>query len=561
MAQGSFTCLGTGSLGAKAGGLARIAGLLDVAIAPAFEPHIAIEIPPLTAIATDVFDRFIDANRLSGLRSTALPDREIAAAFAAATLPASLLADLDAWLARVRVPLAVRSSSLLEDGAARPFAGVYATRMLANSHPDIEVRREELARAIKYVYASTFFRRARDYFGVGGRASGGDRMGVLIQEVIGTEGHGRFYPHVSGVARSLNFYPFGLARPSDGVVDLALGLGKAIVDDGVAWSYSPACPHANPPYNTPRDLVKQSQKEFWAVDLASAEGRSAGEGDALKKCGLAEAEQDGALGFVASTYLADDDRIVAGVSRPGPRIVDFAPLLKADLVPMTRLISELLDRGRELLATPVEIEFAMTFRDHPGPARFGFLQIRPMADAYSPVQVEVDELSSPGALVASESALGNGDVDTIRDIVYVRPQHFEPAQAKAIAGDLQALNRTLTLAGRPYMLVGLGRWGSSDPSAGIPVDFAQISGARVIVESAFPEADLMLSQGSHFFHNITSFRVLYLAVSDLRKGRVDWDWLDAQPAIAQTDRLRHLWLPAPLRVKVDGRTSRGVVLR
>ncbi len=561
MVHGRFTCVGTGSLGAKAGGLARVAGVIDASIAAAFQAEIAVEIPPLTVIATDIFERFIDENRLSGLRSAVVPDRDIAAAFAAASLPARLLADLQVLAATVRVPLAVRSSSLLEDGASRPFAGVYATRMLANNHADVDVRREQLASAVKYVYASTFFRRARDYFGIGGRSGGGDRMGVVIQEIVGTERHGRFYPCVSGVARSLNFYPFGLARPSDGVVDLALGLGKAIVDDGMAWSYSPACPQANPPYNTPRDLVKQSQKEFWAVDLSQAASGTAGERDALRQYGLAEAEEDGALGFVASTYLADDDRIVAGVSRAGPRVVDFAPILKADLVPLNRLIGELLARGQEILKAPVEIEFALTFPREPGPARFGFLQIRPMADAYSPVHVEVDELSSPGAVVASESALGNGDTDTIRDIVYVRPQPFDVTQAKAIAGELQALNRTLTVAGRPYMLVGLGRWGSSDPSAGVPVDFAQISGARVIVESAFPDADLMLSQGSHFFHNITSFRVLYLAVSDLRKGRVDWSWLDAQPAAAQTTRLRHLYLPAPLRVKVDGRTGRGVVLR
>ena len=561
MPHGSFMCLGTGSMGAKAAGLARIAGLLESTVAPAFQADIAVEIPRLAVIATDAFDRLIDDNRLSRLRAIAPPDRDIAAAFAAATLPPSLLADLQAWLAQAQGPLAVRSSSLLEDGAARPFAGVYATRMLANNHPDLGVRREQLVGAIKLVYASTFFRRARDYFGIDGRPAGGDRMGVVIQEVIGTEGHGRFYPHVSGVARSLNFYPFGLARPTDGVVDLALGLGKSIVDDGVAWSYSPACPHANPPYNAPRDLVKQGQKEFWAVDLAHGGDRPTDEGDAVRKYGLAEAEEDGALDYVASTYLADDDRIVTGISRPGPRIVDFAPLLKADLVPLTPLISELLDRGRKILATPVEIEFALTFPRRPGPARFGFLQIRPMADAYAPVQVDVDELSSPGAVVASESALGNGDLDTIRDVVYVRPQHFDPAQGRTIAGELQALNRTLTLAGRPYMLVGVGRWGSSDPTAGVPVDFAQISGARVIVESALPETDLMLSQGSHFFHNVTSFRVLYLAVSDLRTGRVDWAWLEAQPAAAQTDRLRHLWLPAPLHVKVDGRTGRGVVLR
>ena len=561
MARASFRCLGTGSVGAKAGGLARVAGLLDASIAPAFAPDIAIGIPPLTVVATDVFERFIDENRLSGLGSAVASDRDIAAAFDRATLPAVLLADLEAWLAKARLPLAVRSSSLLEDAAAGPLAGVYATRMLANSHPDVAVRREELARAIKYVYASTFFRKARDYAAVAGGADAGDRMAVIIQEVVGTESNGRFYPHVSGVARSLNFYPFGLARPDDGVADLALGMGKTIVQDGMAWSYSPACPQANPPYNRPLDLVQQSQREFWAIDLGRVGSGHADGDDAMRQYGLTEAEEDGALRYVASTYLADDDRIVAGVDRRGARIVDFAPLLKSEIVPLTPLIIELLERGRGIVAAPVEIEFAMAFGDHPRrPARFGFLQIRPMADAYSPVQVQVDELGGPRALVASDSALGNGDVETIQDVVYVKPHRIQPRDAKAVTGELEALNRALTGAGRPYLLIGPGRWGSSDPSAGIPVDFAQISGARVIVEAAFPETDLMLSQGSHFFHNITSFRVLYLAVSD-RNGRVDWAWLDARPAIADTGRLRHLRLPAPLRVKVDGRSSRGVVLR
>jgi hypothetical protein len=561
MFQGSFTRLGAGSLGAKAGGLARITSVIEAKIAPTFRADIAVEVPRLAAVATDVFDRFMDQNRLDGFRSMALPDPETASAFANAGLSVSWLAGLDAWLAQAQGPLTVRSSSLLEDGATRPFAGVYATRMLANSHPDLDVRREQVIAAIKYVYASTFFRRARDYFAVDGRATAGDRMGVVIQDVIGTASHGRFYPHVSGVARSLNFYPFGLAKASDGVVDLALGLGKAIVHDGVAWSYSPACPQANPPYNRPRDLVKQSQKEFWAIDLARSLHRPTEGGDAATKYALIDAEKDGVLEYVASTYLADDDRIVAGVGRQGPRIVDFAPILKANLVPLTPLIAELLDRGQTMLRAPVEIEFAMTFQDPPRPARFGFLQIRPMADAYAPVQVEVDDLRSAAAVVSSESALGNGDLNHVRDVVYVRPQHYDPGQARAVASELQALNRILTVAGRSYLLVGPGRWGSSDPTAGIPVDFAQISAARVIVESALPDTDLMLSQGSHFFHNITSFRVLYLAVSDRRAGRVDWDWLEAQPAAAQTDRIRHLWLKSPLQVKVDGRTGRGVILR
>ena len=333
MARDRVRHIGTGSAGAKARGLTDIADLVETSIAPAFAPDIAVAVPPLVVVGTDVFDRFIDDNGLGGLPSTTPADRDIAAAFDRAALPAGFRPDLESWLAGVRHPLAVRSSSVLEDAAALPFAGVYATRMLANNHPDVRVRSAELARAIKYVYASTWFSRARDYAAAAGRPDLRDKMAVIIQPIVGTAGKGRFYPHVSGVARSFNFYPFGLARPDDGVVDLALGLGKAIVDDGVAWSWSPACPQANPPYNCPADLLTQSQRQFWAVALAGGDVPRENGADALARFGLTDAEADGALRFVASTYLPDDDRIVAGVDRAGARLVDFAPLLKAELVP------------------------------------------------------------------------------------------------------------------------------------------------------------------------------------------------------------------------------------
>jgi hypothetical protein len=557
-----FTCIGTGSLGAKAHGLAGIRGILETTIAPSFAPAVQLDIPRATVITAGFFDLFIEQNALSAVASSPLADHEIAAAFQKAALPPQLVGDLRAFLAQVRVPLAVRSSSLLEDAMREPFAGVYATRLVRNDHPDLEGRLEELAGAIKYIYASTFFKKAKEYFAATGHSRSDERMAVLIQEVVGTRRNDRFYPHVSGVARSCNFYPLGIARPEDGVVELALGLGTIIVDEGVAWSYSPACPQASPPYNTPRDLLNQTQKDFWAIDLARREDHHGmNEPGCLRKYTLSDAEQDGTLSFIASTYVADDDRIVMGITRPGPRIVDFGPMLKTDLLPLTALLKELLRSCQAALGTPVAIEFAMTFPDPEAlPARFGFLQVRPMAASYSQVEVAIDELDEPNVLVASECALGNGAIGSIRDVVYVKPKTFETRHTRSIGLELEAINRGLVAAQCPYVLIGFGRWGTTDPSAGIPVDFGQISGARVIVESTLPNLDFTLSQGSHFFHNITSFKVLYFCVRHTGRHVIAWEWLDAQQALTETAFVRHVRLSSPLRIKVDGRTSRGVIV-
>lgn len=558
-----FTCIGTGSLGAKARSLRAVARIVENDVGSAFAPAIRVEIPLSVVVATGFFENFLRSNRLLDyLAASPLTDRQIGEAFSLARLPAGLTADLKAFLAQVNVPLAVRSSSVLEDSMSEPFAGVYRTIMAANSHADLDVRLSELSGAIKQVYASTFFKRARDYRRVAGRADGDEMMAVIVQELVGSMRRSRFYPEISGVARSYNFYPIGLATPADGVVDLALGFGRAIVEDGVSWAYSPSCPHANPPYNTPRDLLEQTQKEFWALDLSLPTGGHDAGSDALRKHTLADAERDGSLSFLASTYLPDDDRIVPGTGRPGPRLVDFAPILKAGQLPLNALVTELLAECRKAIGSAVELEFAAACPDAGKPyARFGFLQVRPMAGAYPEVEVRLDEIPRDRLLLASDCALGNGHVETIRDIVYVRPQAYDARRGHAIARALEEMNRSLAGAGRPYVLIGLGRWGTSDPSAGTPVEFAQVSGARVIVEASSPGMNVMFSQGMHFFHNITSFRVIYLCVSHSSGRGVDWDWLEAQNVEHGTDLVRHVRLASPLDVRVDGRAGVGVIAR
>ena len=558
-----FTYIGDGTLGAKASGLARLAYLLDEDIAPEFKSTIGVDIPLLTVISANIFDQFLYHNGLTELAETSESDASIARAFQKAKLPVEVVQDLSAFLSRINTPLAIRSSSLLEDTMGEPFAGVYATRMTPNNQSKLADRLESLIRGIKYVYASTFLKKAKDYLGAVRRSSREEKMSVIIQEVVGGAYADRYYPHISGVARSHNFYPLGLAQPGDGVVDLALGLGKTVVEDGVAWSYSPAYPHVSPPYNTVRDLLKQTQREFWAIEMvAYPDLPSVDRLDSLRKYELSSAEKDGALEYLASTYRTADDRVEMGISGTGPRILNFAPILKGDTLPLTPLLQRLLNACEQALGNMVAIEFAMTLSpDGSAPARLGFLQARPMVVSDMLVKVPVQLLESDEALVASESALGNGRISSVQDIVYLKPEVFDIAHSRMIGQELDIINRSLLAQKAPYLLIGFGRWGSSDPSAGIPINFGQISGARVIVEATLPNINFMLSQGSHFFHNLTSFKILYFSVSHAGPYQVDWRWLDMQSPVAETQFVRHVRTSSPLEIRVDGRTGRGVILK
>jgi hypothetical protein len=556
-----FTVIGRGSLGGKAQGLALMKDILEGQLAPSLRPEIEVAVPTLTVITTEFFELFMRQNDLFDVASSSARDDQVAIAFQRASLPPQLVGDLRALIEQVHTPLAVRSSSMLEDAMFEPFASVYATKMIPNNQVDADTRFRKLVEAVKFVYASTFFKDAKNYLQATVHTMNDEKMAVIIQEVVGVRHGQRFYPHISGVARSYNFYPLGLAKPAEGIVNLALGLGKTIVDDGVAWSYSPGYPQANPPYNTLDDLLAQAQREFWAVNMdLPLEYNPIKENEHIMKFSLEDAENDGILRFIASTYRAQDDKIVYGITESGPRVVDFAPILKFDLIPLNRLLKELLKLCEDTLQKMVEVEFAMTLDEGRGtPARFGFLQVRPMVVSEANVEVSLAELMGKNVLAASESALGNGVLGSIQDVVYVKPEKFNVHHSEAVASELEGLNYPLVEEGRPYLLIGFGRWGTSDPQAGIPVNFGQICGAKVIIESALPETSTMLSQGSHFFHNITSFKVFYFSISPSDKYTIDWGWLNGQNAVHDTEFVRHLRLPAPLKIKVDGRTSRGVI--
>jgi hypothetical protein len=538
-----------------------MADILEQQLSGQFAPDIQVVIPTLTVITTDFFDFFMKDNRLYDIALSEARDDLIAQAFQKAELPAPLVGDLRALISQVHSPLAIRSSSMLEDAMFEPFASVYATKMIPNNQWDGDTRFRKLAEAIKYVYASTFFKDAKNYMRATKHTTADEKMAVIIQEVVGVRHGNRFYPHLSGVARSHNFYPLGHAKPGDGVIDLALGLGKSIVDDGVGWSFSPAYPQANPPYISISELLEQSQTAFWAINMGPpGEYNPIQETEYMLKFNLEDAERDGTLRFLASTYRPQDDKIVFGVVEKGPRIIDFAPILKLELIPLNKMLRALLNLCEDTLERMVEIEFAMTLDEkHGSPARFGFLQVRPMVVSEAKVDVSLTELEGDHVLVASESVLGNGILDSIQDIVYVKPEKFRAHETQNIAAQLEEMNYQLGASHVPYLLIGFGRWGSTDPLGGIPVNFGQISGAKAIVESTLPEMNFMLSQGTHFFHNITSFRVLYFSVPHWEKYTIDWNWLRQQMAVSETEHVRHIKLSSPLTIKVDGTTSRGVI--
>jgi len=560
-ADQTFTRIGSGRIGGKAAGLDLVRREVLSRIDPGEFPQFDIVVPTLTVLTTDLFDSFLERNDLAEAAGGDDPDDRIAHAFQRGELPAEFVGDLRALITGVHTPLAVRSSSLLEDALAHPFAGVYGTKMTPNNQPDTDTRFRRFVEAVKFVYASTFFRQPKSYLRSIDQTVDSEKMAVIVQEIVGTRYDDRFYPAISGVARSYSYYPSGHADPEDGVVSLALGLGKQIVDGGLSWTYSPAYPKAPAPYNDLGDLMKNTQTKFWAVHMGTPPlPDPIRETEYLSRLDLESAEWDGTLEHLVSTLPAGSETLRAGLHGKGPRVLNFAPMLTLDTLPLNALVRRLLALTEEALGGAVEIEFAIALeRDGERKARFGFLQARPMMVATEPVTVTEEERHGDSVLVSSDRALGNGARTDIRDIIYVRPEAFEAKFTARIAAELDALNRTLVAEERPYLLIGFGRWGSSDPWLGIPVDWGQISGARVLVEATLPQMAPDLSQGSHFFHNMISFSVLYLSVRHSDEHAIRWDWMDRQEAVRETQFLRHIRLPDPVSVRVDGRSGRGVI--
>ncbi|MFA6032565.1 MAG: PEP/pyruvate-binding domain-containing protein [Myxococcota bacterium] len=557
--------IGSGSIGGKARGMAFVSGILNRYGIRHHFPGVRIFVPGSVVLCTEVFSQFIEDNKLMSLALSCDDEAVIAQAFQKARFPETIREQLRSFLRGITYPLAVRSSSILEDSLFQPFAGVYETYMVANNNADLERRLADLLSAVKGVYASTFTRQAKDYVRATNYRLEEEKMAVIIQRVIGNRYGSRFYPHFSGVVRSHNSYPMPPMKSEDGTVAMALGLGKTVVDGDASISFSPRHPRKIIGWSGTQDYLKYSQREFYALDLAASgmHGALPSENFVLSLNDLEVAEDDGTLGPVASTYSYENDAMYDGLSRGGQRIVSFAPILKDRYFPLGEILQVIMDMGRWGMNSPVEIEFAVNLMPQAhGDKEFGVLQMRPLVLNAEQDDVNIEGVDEKDIVCRSPKVLGNGKIDNIRDIVLVDIDRFERSKSSEVAQEVSKYNIRLNDEGRPYLLIGMGRWGSSDPWMGIPVAWGSISGARVIVETGFRDFRVTPSQGSHFFQNLTSFSVGYFTINEFQnEGSIDWKWLMEQTPVSSLNYTRHIRLDSPLMVKINGRTNEGIIIK
>ncbi|MEE8277962.1 MAG: PEP/pyruvate-binding domain-containing protein [Thermoanaerobaculia bacterium] len=571
-----FSRIDQGSLGGKARGIAFLNQSL-ARIDPRQFNGLRVKVPKTVVVTTDRFDDFLENGDLNDFAYACDDDRQIARRFLDARLSDDLRSDLAFIAHHIDGPLAIRSSSMLEDSLHQPMAGVYITVMIPNNSRDPEVRLREIASAVKLVYASTFFQNPKAFLSSTGNRVEEEKMAVAIQKLVGRRHGGRYYPSFSGLAQSHNFYPIGPQKAEEGVVNVALGLGRMVVEEGQALRFSPKHPEILPQLFSAKSMLDNTQRGFYALDMEGSCCEP--ETDLLTnvKCyDLEVAERDGTLQPVGSVYCPDDQRIRDDLSLPGPRIVTFNNLLKHSAIPLAETLSDLLAIAKQGLAAPAEIEFACEMGDWGRPASAGrerlqpelyLLQVRPFGSRATHRELAKLKYEAEEALCASNRSLGHGLEEELRDLIYVRPEHWQAAANKQIADEIGQLNRALQAEGRPYLLIGPGRWGTADPWLGIPVKWSQISSVRVLIEASPEGYAVEPSQGTHFFQNITALQIGYLTLppgaekSDGSQEFLDWEWLDEQPAATETRHLRHLRFDTPLTVAIDGRKSRGVILK
>ena len=558
----NFARIGDGSLGGKGRGLAFIGAM--VKRYPKLESdNFAVNIPKTVVICTDIFDEFMETNELYPVALGDADDETILRYFLRASLPSRLIEDLMAFFDVVKSPIAVRSSSLLEDSHYQPFAGIYSTYMV----PKIEEKYDMLrtvSDAIKAVYASVFYKDSKAYMTATSNLIDQEKMAVVLQEVVGSRYNDHFYPTMSGVARSLNFYPIGNEKAEDGIANIALGLGKYIVDGGQTLRFSPRHPHSILQMSTMDFALRETQTRFYALDLKNmAEAFSVDDAFNLVKLGLKEADAEGSLKYIVSTYDPYDQIIRDGYYPGGRKILSFVNILQHDVFPLADTLDQILRIGQQEMGRPVEIEFAVNMdpSDHTR-ATFYLLQIRPIVDNKEIMDEDLSLVKNEETILSSTSVLGHGIVGDVQDIIYVKTGAFNSSNNQLIAYEIEKMNRSFTDQEKGYVLVGPGRWGSSDSWLGIPVKWPHISNARVIVECGLENYRVDPSQGTHFFQNLTSFGVGYFTVNPFKgDGWFDEAFLNAQPAVEETEYLRHVRFDAPITIKMDGKKSLGVVLK
>jgi len=559
-----FVKIGQGSMGGKGRSLAFMSGLLQHRndLMERY-PDVHIRIPKTLVVSTDGFEAFIAANGLQHFATEEHPDAAVAAAFLAANLPDWLLKQFETFLGQVDYPLSIRSSSLLEDAHFQPYAGLYHTYMIPNNHADPSVRLQQLVRAVKLVYASTFYEGPKAFAQRTGTKAQEEAMAILIQELAGAAHGAYYYPTLSGVAQSYNFYPFSKMKPEEGIAVIALGMGKTVVDGERALRFSPRYPNMLPQFSTVDDVLAHSQRYFYALRIhPPGETLNFNLNSNLDKREVGDAEAEYPVQAVSGTYMAAEHRIRDSGFMPGPKVVTFAPVLKYGILPLPQMLQDLLEVGRKSMGCPVEIEFAANLypeKEHRN--ELFFLQMRPLVADEEQLEIGIDPEELERAFCRSGQALGNGRRSDIRDIVYVKPDVFDKNRTVEIAREIDRINVALNAAETPYLLVGPGRWGSADRWLGIPVRWRNISAAVAIVELQNEQLEVDPSQGSHFFQNITALGIHYITVSKSGGDLFDWDWVHALPAVQDLTYVRQVRTKQPMTLKLDGRTSQCVILK
>ena len=557
----NFARIGEGSLGGKGRGLAFIDNMVKRHIEFDEFENATVVIPKTVVLCTDIFDEFMDTNGLYQVALSDADDDTILKAFLRAKLPDRLVEDFFAFFDVVKSPIAIRSSSLLEDSHYQPFAGIYSTYMIPYLEDKYEMLRM-LSDAIKGVYASVYYRDSKAYMQAPSNVIDQEKMAVILQEVVGTQYGDRFYPSISGVARSLNYYPIGDETAEEGTVSLALGLGKYIVDGGLTLRICPYHPNQVLQTSEMEIALRETQTRFYALDLKNTgHNFSLDDGFNLLKLPVKEADNDGALNFIASTYDPYDMVIRDGIYPGGRKLITFANVLQHDVFPLPRILQLAQEYGQSEMRRPVEIEFAVTLNAQKKTGVFYLLQIRPMVDIKAVLDEDLNLIKDENVLLRSNNSLGHGIMEDIHDIIYVKTEGYTASNNPTIAYEIEKMNRKFLDEGKHYILVGPGRWGSSDSWLGIPVKWPHISAARIIVEAGLTNYRVDPSQGTHFFQNLTSFGVGYFTINSyMNDGVYNQDILNAQPAVEETQFIRHVRFDNPLIVKMDGKKKQGVVM-
>ena len=556
-----FARMGNGSLGGKGRGLAFMNSMLQKYRLYDKYEGVKVTLPRTVVVATDYFDEFIRDNGLQYVINADITDEEILSEFVSSRLPEALVEELRVYIRHATKPLAIRSSSKLEDSHYQPFAGIYSTYMIPLTDNEDQTLRL-LGKAIKSVYASVYFASSRAYIQASDNLLGEEKMGIVIQEVCGSEDSGYFFPTISGVARSLNFYPIGDEKPQDGIVNLAFGLGKLVVEGGLTLRFSPRYPKNVLQLSTTELALRDTQREMYALNLKPEEFKtSIDDAVNLSRFEINKAKHFRSMRYVASTWDMQNQRITDSTFEDGRKIITFSQILKYDTIPLAEIVRDLLRIGEEEMRCPVELEFAVDMDVPYGADRtFSFLQIRPIVDSQDNRSLDWDEVPTDDALIYAENALGLGATEGVCDVIYIRNEAFDTTYTPQIAAEIHTLNNRMRAEKRPYVLVGPGRWGSSDPWLGIPVKWPSISEAKVIVECGLENFRVEPSQGTHFFQNLTSFGVGYLTINPfMGDGSFDAARLDRMEALYESTYVRHVRFDAPLYIYIDGRKNKGIV--